>query len=443
MIQKVRQYIQEARRHHLVRKTLTLQIGNAASTLVLAVSGVVLARLLQPELFGRYALAFSIASICSVFIGGGITDAITPALSRAWAQRDEVGFRSTVGFYFKFLSACATVTLVVLGLLPTITAYLYHSSTVGWYAIVVVIASIISTTVFAITQLTLQITGRFSKMAALSFTDIAIRYGSTLFLVFTGMGVWGAVSGHFVGALAMMTIASFLYVRLERQEPLIPRLRELARLARQASWQPLLKPTLWVLADSNFATLYGALPVAMVGLFVTGSQLAYFKLAFGYIILGMSAMGPVSTVMNVHFPTIQTTSPERLRKTFVQVTSAAVLLSTAITSVVLFLAPWVFRLLYGPAYAGAVEYVYGFAAFGAFYGLGVGLGPMWRSLNLVRVSIMINLVTLGLGVPLGLWLLHMYSIWGAVIMVTIWYTVSHAVSFVYLLGRLKKVESRK
>ncbi|MEK9145138.1 MAG: hypothetical protein AAB339_05970, partial [Elusimicrobiota bacterium] len=41
-------------------------------------------------------------------------------------------------------------------------------------------------------------------------------------------------------------------------------------------WRPLLTPTLWVMVDRNLGMLYGALPIAMVGLYSTEAEVAYF-----------------------------------------------------------------------------------------------------------------------------------------------------------------------
>jgi len=70
-------------------------------------------------------------------------------------------------------------------------------------------------------------------------------------------------------------------------------------------------------------------------------------------------------------------------------------------------------------------------------GIGVGLGPMWRAINKVRVSIIINLVTLIIGIPVGLFLIRSYGSWGTVAMVTAWFTASQVVSFIYLARFLK------
>ena len=46
-----------------VRRTAMLQVGSFGGTIVQAVIGIVIARLLQPELFGVYSLAIGIASM--------------------------------------------------------------------------------------------------------------------------------------------------------------------------------------------------------------------------------------------------------------------------------------------------------------------------------------------------------------------------------------------
>ncbi len=101
------------------------------------------------------------------------------------------------------------------------------------------------------------------------------------------------------------------------------------------------------------------------------------------------------------------------------------------------IAPLAFKILYGPSFLPSVNYIFGLFVYGSLFGIGVGLGPMWRALNKVKVSIVINLIVLGVGIPLGLLLIKSYGLWGAVIMTTAWFTISHFVSFIYLARELK------
>jgi O-antigen/teichoic acid export membrane protein len=420
-----------------IRDAAVLQAGTIVGTLIQAVSGVLIARFLQPELFGKYSIAFSVASIVTIFLGAGVQDAIAPQVARAWATGDRESLRDGLGFWARFTAANIIATLAVVVFLPLVTGHLYQSRILGGYAAVIVIASLISTTVFTVAQLMLQVAGEIRSLSLLTLTDVAVRYGSVIGLILAGYGIWGAVGGHLIGALLLLMLSIAAYRMMVRTFPEIPSLTDVAVRAQSVPWRPLLTPTLWVMVDRNLGMLYGALPVALIGLYASTVEVAYFKLAFGYFMLAMTALGPVSTLLNVHFPTVQVTDRRQLRTTFIRVTFLSTLLTMGITVVVLGLAPLVFRLLYGPLYGPAVPYVYGLGIFGALFGLGVGLGPMWRAVNRVHVSIIINLLTLGAGVPLGIWMMMRWHVWGAVAMVTLWYTVSHIISFAYLMISLK------
>jgi O-antigen/teichoic acid export membrane protein len=426
--------------HSFVRQAVVLQVGSGLATFVQAAAGVLVARILAPEAFGQYSLAFSVASIATLFLGSGAADAIAPQVSRAWAQNDGAGVRTAYGFFTRFMGAAAGLTVLIVLVLPAVTERIYSNGDIGGAAGVVVIASLVSATLFTLTQLSLQLAGRIKALAAFTFADVTVRYGFVLALALAS-GFYGAVTGHLVGALVVLALVAAVFSRLTSLHTLLPRLRDLPALAKTTPWRPLLKPTLWVMADRNLAMLYGALPVAMVGLYAQSTEIAYFKLAFGYILIAMSLLGPVSTLLNVRFPTLQIADRSRLRPAFVRVTLYAIALSTAATAAVLIVSPWVFRVLYGEAYLPAIPYVYGFGLFGALFGLGVALGPMWRAVDRVHTSIVINLVTLGAGIPLGIWLMTRWHLWGAVAMVTVWYTASHAFSFWYLLRSLGKMKT--
>jgi O-antigen/teichoic acid export membrane protein len=164
---------------------------------------------------------------------------------------------------------------------------------------------------------------------------------------------------------------------------------------------------------------------------------SYFKIALGWVTLALSVLTPVSILLNTELARIQVVEPKLLRARFVKITLAAVGFSTLVTLAAALLAKPVFGLLYGPQFEAAVPLVDWFIPFGALFGLGVALGPLWRAIDRVRVSIVINLIVLGLGVPLGVLALRTWGTFGAVAMVTGWYTIAHAASFLYLLHRLK------
>jgi len=326
--------------------------------------------------------------------------------------------------------------VIVLGFaLAPLAARLYGDAVLGWYALTVLAAAAVSTLLLVPVQLALQLFGRIRSLSVLTLVDQGVRQGFVVSLVLLGAGVLGASAGNLAGALAVMAVAALFWRSLTHADAALPSLRDLW-LRTPDDGRRHIGPTLWVLADRNLAMLYGAAPIAVAGLFLATAEVSYFKVALGWVTLALSLLGPVSTLLNTELARIQVQQPERLRRQFVRVTLLALAASMALTLAAAAVAGPVFGLLYGQAYLPAVPLVYWLMPFGGLFGLGVALGPMWRALDRVRVSIVINLLVLGAGIPLGVLALRHWGTYGAVVMVTVWYTVSHVASLAYLLRRL-------
>ena len=424
--------------HWFVRRAVTLQAGSFAGSVLQAGIGVVIARLLQPELFGIYALALGMASMTTLIIGMGIQEAVSSLLGRAYAQNDKNEIENVLGFMLKITFLAAMVVLVISAFLPSIAGQLYGNSLVGIYAVIVVVAVIFSSLFYTVSYSSFQVLGRIKSLSILIISDQILRYGLSLVLVIAGLGVAGAISGQLAGAIVVFIFSFLFYKKVSREEALFPGLRRLMVATKKADLKKYFRFTFWVALDRNMGNVYMALPVILTGIYVTSSEIAFFKLAFGYISLVLSLLGPISVLLNVEFPKIQIEDKERLYLNFRKVSFYSLGLSTLLTIGAIIVSPLAFKILYGVNFLPSVKYVVGLLIYGAFMGIGVGLGPMWRATNKVKVSILINSLILAVGIPLGLWLIKHYGLWGSVIMVTLWFTASHLVSFLYLIKKLKR-----
>ena len=427
------------RRYKFIRQTATLQAGSFTGSVIQALLGILIARFLQPELFGIYALAFGLASITTLVIGMGIQEAVSSILGRAYAQKDETEIGNVLGFMLKITFVAALIVLVIMAFLPTIAERLYGNSLIGIYASIVSLAVIFSSFWFNLTYSAFQVTGRIKDLAALIVSDQTLRYGLSLSLVVAGLGVAGAVGGNFAGAVAVFVLSAVLFRRLRREESVFPGLRNLIQKARKASLKKYFSFTFWVALDRNMGNIFMSLPVLLTGVYVTASEVAYFKLAFGYTNLALSLLGPISVLLNVEFPRIQVEDKSKLAGHFKKISLYSLGFSVLLTLAAVAVSPLAFKIIYGESFLPSVKYVFGLVIYGTLYGIGVGLGPMWRAINKVKISILINLMILAGGIPFGLWLIKNYGLWGSVIMVTIWFTISHFFSFIYLAKQLKKV----
>lgn len=417
---------------------ITLQAGSFVGTFAQALAGVILARVLQPENYGIYAIAFSIAGLTSLFMGAGVQEASTVLLGESYAQKDHERSREMMAFLLKISILGSLLGLVFAAFSPLIASHWYGDARIGLYAAVVIVASVISSIWLSFVIVALQIAGEIRSMAVMTMVDQVLRVSLSVVFAVISKSIFGAVLGHLVGATIIFFVSIQVWRNLRKRYDLFPNLRLLAHLVCTVHIKKYFSFTFWITIDRNIATLYSVLPVLLTGLFVSASGVTFFKLAFGYVNIAMSLLGPVSTLLNVEFPRVKVEDHAKLSGSFSRVTWYAVGLSTVLTIGAIIASPIMFRILYGNNFQASVPYVFGLIIYGAFYGLGVGLGPMWRAINQVGRSIIINVLTLGVGIPMGLWLISRLGLWGSVIMVTLWYTVSHLASFLYLRRALRK-----
>lgn len=425
------------RSHWFVKNVAMLQAGSFGGTIVQAVVGIFIARLLQPELLGIYSLAFGLAAMTSLIIGAGIQEAVSSLLGRAYAQKDRVETENILGFMFKITFFAALIVLIFSFFLPNIAGKLYGDSVIGVYAAIIVVAVTLSSFFFTLAYSAFQVTGRIKSLTYLIITDQSLRTGLSLVLVIAGLGVFGAVSGHLIGALMIFISSALLFKNLRIRYFIFPDLRRLIISAKNVSIKKYFGFTFWVALDRNMGNLFMALPVILTGIYVTASEVSFFRLAFGYVNLALSLLGPISILLNVEFPKLHTENKEKLAENFKKVSLYSLGLSVVLTVSAVIVSPLAFKILYGKNFLPSVPYVAGLIVYGSLYGIGVGLGPMWRAINKVKVSILINTIILTIGIPAGMLLIKQFGIWGAVAMVTLWFTISHLTSFVYMIRFFK------
>lgn len=422
-------------RHPITRTVAVFQLGSVGAMFVQAVAGVVVARLVGPAEYGRYAIVMSMAAIGSVLLGAGAADAMAPVLTRAHHSGDDDGVRDAMLFLGKFVLATASVVLLVGLLMPTVAGHLYGDRMLGWYGLAVLTASALSTLLLTPTQVGLQVFGRIGSLSLLTFADQTVRQAFVVGLACAGLGVLGASYGHLFGAVIVLGLSGLFWRRLRAQWPLMPSIRSLWHEFPMDGRRHI-SSALWVLADRNLALLYSAAPIAISALYLTTVDVSYFKIALGWVTLALAVLSPISILLNTELARLQVQQPERLRLRFIQISLAAVACSTFVTVVAALIARPVFGVLYGSAYAHAAPLVAWLIPFGIVFGLGVALGPMWRAINRVRVSILINVIVLSVGTPLAVVALHQWGAMGAIGMVTGWYAASHIASFTYLVRAL-------
>lgn len=426
--------------HWFVKNLIFFQAGNFAANFVQALVGVFIVRLLQPENYGIYALAFSLYGFITVFLGLGAQSASTTLLSEAYAKEDKEKIKEILAFLAKITLILMIPTLFGALVAPWLALIFYNNYKIGIYAAILLIASAVNSTFLPFSTMILQITRRIKIMTILAFSSQFSRNILSLLFIAGGFGVLGAITGHLVSAIITLFASVILWERISGQYPIFPSALKLIGNIKGASIKKYLGFSFWITADSNLANLYNILPIMLTGIFVATSEVTFFKLAFGYVNLALTLLSPISALLNVEFPKMKVAEDgkDKLLKNFIRTSMYSFLLSVILTVGAIFTAPFIFHILYGVNFNPSIKYVAGLFFYGATMGMGVGFGPMWRAINGVKTSIIINTIILSVGVPVGLLLIKSFGLWGTVIWVSIIFNISHIASFILILKELKK-----
>lgn len=441
MFRLIKERIEYFRRHWFVKNLIFFQAGDFAANFAQALIGVFITRLLQPENYGIYTLAFSLAGFISIFMGIGAQGAATTLISETYAKNDRERTKEILAFLVKMTLILTFAVLIGALFAPWIARIFYHNYKIGIYAAIILVATAISSTFYSFSLMALQITRRIKSMTALAFSSQFSRSIFSLLLVIAGFGVLGAITGNLLSAVIILFVSIILWESVSKQHPIFPSVRKLISNIRKAPIKKYLGFSFWITADSNLANLYNILPIMLTGIFVTASEVTFFKLAFGYINLALTFMGPISVLLNVEFPKMKISDDrEKLRRNFVRVSLYSLGLSTLLTVGAIIVSPLAFHILYGRNFDPSIKYVAGLFFYGALMGFGIGLGPILRAINKVKLSIKINVTMFIVGVPIGLLLIKNFGLWGSVIWATLIYQISHVISFILIIKELRKLE---
>src|SRR3989344_352456 len=285
MLNFIKGKIEYFRGHWFVKNLIFFQAGNFAANFTQALVGVFIVRLLQPENYGIYTLAFSLYGFITVFLGFGAQSASTTLLSGAYAEGDKEKTREILAFLAKITLILAVPALFGALVAPWLAVIFYNNYKIGIYAAILLVASAIGSTFLPFSMMVLQITRKIRAMTILAFSSQFSKSILSLLLIAGGFGVLGAITGHLLSAIILLLASVILWEQVSRQYPIFPSAQKLIGSIKGASLKKYLKFSFWITADSNLANLYNILPIMLTGIFVTATEATFFKLAFGSKIL--------------------------------------------------------------------------------------------------------------------------------------------------------------
>jgi len=372
-----------------VRDAGLLQIGNIATIFVGTIGSIVLARLLHPEMYGIYGLIFSFVGVVGIFMNWGADYAGLTLLAEAYAKEDREEIINILTYYIK-LSLFVILVVGILGIIfsPLITQLLYHNGQIGDWGRVV-LAGICLSAVYNILNMILQASRKIKFLVVFEILNKLIFILLPIIFVLLGLGLSGIVWGYFISAVIFLCFSLLILRFLSRKGKLLIGFKEVFYNFKKVDFKKYFKFGFLIAVNKNLGSLLSLLPIIILGIYATSSDVAYFKIAVGYIGIPLIILNPVSRLLGVQLPKSKTYGIETLKKHFYKVSFWSGLTSFLLMVIFVVLGPFLIRFFYGAEYMGSMKLVYWLSIFGFVSSIGVGLGPIYRTLNKMKPAIII------------------------------------------------------
>lgn len=392
-----------------------LFIGQAASTIIMAVGSIILARLMLPEEYGLYAIALIPPTTINLFHDWGIGSAMTKYIAqyRATNREEEIHDVIVAGLIFKTATGLA-LTFLSLALANFIAVAIFNRPE---SISLIAVASIVIFSESLLTAARDIFTG-FEKMGFTSLTMIsysAIKTVASPLLVLVGYGALGAVLGHtisfLVGGILGLTM---LYIILFRKLPKRGN-------PQKSSMTSILKAMLRFGVPLSMATILGGLLTQfysfMMVIYCTDAMIGNYKVATNFAVLLTFLTFPITTVLFPAFSKLDSKNEHQLLQIVFtsSVKYTAVFLVPATMAVIVLSKPMVYTLFGGKwVYAPLFLSLYVITNFLVLFG-GLVKNSLLAGLGETKMLMGLSLLTLLCGIPLAFILIPAFGIVGAIL----------------------------
>lgn len=391
-----------------------LFIGVAASTIILAVGTIILARLMLPEEYGLYSVALMPSFMIILFRDWGVNSAIIKytAQFRATNKNENIPDLLVAGLAFETLAGLA-LSFLSLFLASFIATTIFHRPASAF------LISIASITIFSGALLTAAQSSfiGFERMGLNSFTTICqaiIKTTITPLLVFLGYGVLGAVVGYTLSFLAASLISlAVLYFLIFRKL----KGNRTRRLQIFENLKVMLHYGIPLSISSIVGGFMGQFYSFMIAFFCSDVMIGNYQVAAQFAALLTFFTTPISTVL---FPVFAKLNPENeqtlLKTVFMYSVKYAAMLLVPATMLIMVLSKPMVGTLFGDKwlYAPFFLTLYVISNLLSVFG-NLSMGSLLTGLGETKMLMMLSLLTLSFGLPLAFLLIPTLGIIGAIL----------------------------
>ncbi|MEM2111045.1 MAG: oligosaccharide flippase family protein [Candidatus Bathyarchaeia archaeon] len=328
-----------------------LATGTAISTAIMSIAAILIGRLLGPESYAKYTLAFVIPHILFLFTDLGITQGITK-FSASLNNRGEtkrlmeiiqtaILFRILVGAFIFTINFTLADHFASFLNRPEISPYIRAAST-----------AIIFQVLFTSVESAFVGLDKTEYTALATNINAFIKVAVTISLLLIGLGVTGAILGYVVGYAVAGAIGIFiLFFRV---------LKKFIKINKGSFYQNL-KILMHYGAPLYVSTLItGFLPLCqnfLLTLFTTDRDIGNFKASTNFIALISIFSIAVTTALLPGFSKLDSDSKEKIKTFFKLSTKYASLLVVPTATFILIFSNKIVQIVYGSEFQSASTFL--------------------------------------------------------------------------------------
>lgn len=438
MIKKIKEKVLYFWKKAFFKDIAILQAGALFSTGLAFVGSVIFTRFLGPSKYGIYGLVFAFTGLVGMFMDVGTGYAGVTLVAEAYAKKDLQEVKNILTYFIK-VDFLTNFIIGGTGLLfaPYLTNILYGNSQIGVYAQLVLGAMIIRS-MFSMLVAVLHSTRKIASLTTVENANKFFYKFLPIVFVLSGMGVLGIAFGHFITAAIFLIFSVVFYGYISKRDELLPSLKEVIFNPNKVPMWKYFKFGFQIAIDKNLTACFSLLPMTFLGMFLADYQVGYFKLALSYITIPVVLIGPVSRILNVQLPKSQLISKKLLKEHFVKTSLCSMAITTLLVIPFVLMAPILIKAFYGAEFIPSIKIAYLLSFYVVIYGLGTGIGPVYRATNKMKSIIKINSIVALFGIPVVYWLIKQYGITGMIWTQIFWHNAAVIIAFFYAIKFLNK-----
>jgi O-antigen/teichoic acid export membrane protein len=388
-------------------------IGVAASTIIMAVGSIILGRMLTQDEYGLYGIALAPSALINLFRDWGINSAMTKYVAslRAANREEEIHDFMVAGLIFEVVSGVA-LSFLSLFLAAFIASYYQKPESASYIAMISL--SIISGSLLVASQAGFI---GYERMGLNSFTLICQAIVKTAIgpaLIFLGYSVTGAVIGYDMGFVAagVIGLAVFYFILLR---PLRKKRTKNSSIIK--TFKTMLDYGLPLSIGSILAGILTQIYAFMIIPLTNEALYGNYIVAVNFSVLLTFFTIPIGTVLFPAFAKLDPQNEDELVKgVFTSSIKYTSILVVPATMVLMALSGPMIGTLYGEKYASGPFFLTLYVIGNLFAVLGtLSAGGLLSGLGETRIIMVQNIISLAVGLPLGIALIPIFGMVGLII----------------------------